>query len=67
MQSGKPELIYFDVYAKGECIGMILKHAKVDFTDTRCNREMLNKLIEEGKTAAQVPIYNDGKSDRWYN
>ena len=33
--SGKPELLYFDIPARGEAIRLMYKHAGVEFVDKR--------------------------------
>ena len=41
--SGKPQLLYFDLAARGEIIRLLYKHAGVEFEDKRVSFEEYGK------------------------
>ena len=54
----KPQFIYFNVYAKGEKIRVLLAHAKVDYDDIRLNdADFMQRKAAGEFNNGQVPVW----------
>ena len=54
----KPKLTYFNLYARGEAIRMLLHHKKVDFEDEIINPADWSKLKRSGRfPQEQLPVF----------
>ncbi len=54
------KLYYFDIYARGEPIRLLLTHAKANWEDVRLNKESFEELKNSGKLEfGQIPVLED--------